>query len=240
MSNRALGTNYFGEKNDLGETVVDLRDNQIVLRDAEIYVRERSFYEAFVKPTLDLIGAFVLLVLLSPIMLASAIAVYCSLRNPIILKQPRVGRGGQVFEIYKFRTMAPDRRSTPESFNGQDRRISHKRSDDPRLTPTGVFLRKWSLDELPQFLNVLKGDMSLVGPRPEMVQLVADYEPWQHNRHAVKPGITCTWQISARGDQMLHEATGLDLDYIERLSLRTDAAILIRTPLVILGARPGS
>lgn len=234
MTDRAVGIDSIGAK------VVDLRDGEVSLRDAEIYFRERSFYESFVKPTLDFVGALILVLILSPVMIASAIAVYFSLGNPVILKQPRVGRGGRVFEVYKFRTMKPDRRSCREPFDGLERRISHKRPDDPRLTPTGVFLRKWSLDELPQFLNVLKGDMSLVGPRPEMVQLVAAYEPWQHQRHAVKPGITCTWQISARGDQMLHEATGLDLEYIEHLSLLTDTSILIRTPLAILGARPGS
>jgi lipopolysaccharide/colanic/teichoic acid biosynthesis glycosyltransferase len=103
----------------------------------------------------------------------------------------------------------------------------------------GAFLRKWSLDELPQFINVIKGDMSLVGPRPEMVEIVATYESWQHRRHAVKPGITGPWQISERGDKPLHECTESDLDYIDELGFAADLRILALTPLAALGVRRG-
>ena len=233
MSNRAVGIE------GLGERVVDLRDDDVAIRDAEIYLREPGFYESSVKPVIDFIGASLLIILFSPLMLASAVAVYASLGGPILLKQPRVGRGGKVFEVYKFRTMHPDRRTNEQPFVGEDRRISHKRPDDPRLTPTGEFLRKWSLDELPQFFNVIRGEMSLVGPRPELVSIVAKYEPWQHQRHAVKPGITGLWQVSERGDRMLHEATDIDIDYLDTLSFWRDVTILAQTPLVMLGMRPG-
>lgn len=233
MSDRAV------EIESLGENVVDLRNNDVVIRDAEIYLRKRSLYESSLKPAIDFLGAFLLIILFSPVMLAAAVAVYRSLGRPIIFKQPRVGRGGRVFEVYKFRTMQPDRRSSDQPFVGGERRISHKRPDDPRLTPTGEFLRKWSLDELPQFFNVIRGEMSLVGPRPELVSIVAEYEPWQHQRHAVKPGITGLWQVSERGERMLHEATEIDIDYLDSLSFWRDLAILMQTPLVMLGMRPG-
>ena len=233
MSNRAVGVE------GLGDRVVDLRDNDVAIRDARIYLREPSTYESTIKPVLDFIGALLLIIVFSPLMLVSAIAVYRSLGSPIILKQPRVGRGGKVFEVYKFRTMHPDRRASDHPFIGEDRRISHKRADDPRLTPTGEFLRKWSLDELPQFFNVIRGEMSLVGPRPELVSIVTRYEPWQHQRHAVKPGITGLWQVSERGDRMLHEATDLDIEYLDHQSAMSDLAILARTPLVMLGLRTG-
>ena len=136
--------------------------------------------------------------------------------------------------------MEPDRREVEGSFLGEDRRISHKRADDPRITETGRFLRKWSLDELPQLFNVIRGDMSLVGPRPELVQIVSRYEAWQHGRHAVRPGITGSWQVSERGDRMLHEATDIDIEYIESISFRQDLGILIRTVPAALGSRTGS
>lgn len=228
-----------GQTAETASTVVDLREDRRILVGADIYQRPLSRYERFLKPTIDAIGAFVLLVAFSPIMLISAIAVAVSLGTPIIIRQQRVGRGGRVFTLYKFRTMHPDRRTTDTSYVGPDRRISHKREDDPRLTPVGRFLRKWSLDELPQFVNVLKGEMSLVGPRPEMVEIVTGYDLWQHRRHAVKPGITGLWQISERGDRMLHEATELDIEYIDTLTPTRDLSILVQTPIVMLGARRG-
>ncbi len=112
--------------------------------------------------------------------------------------------------------MAHDRRQQQEPVD-QDRRQTHKTTDDPRHTRVGRFLRKWSLDELPQFWNVVCGDMSLVGPRPELVEIVARYEPWQHQRHTVKPGLTGLWQVSSRGTGMMHLHTDIDLDYIETM-----------------------
>lgn len=221
-------------------TIVDLRGDKVVLRDADVYLRDRGPYEQWVKPAFDVLGAVILIVLLSPVMLGCAIAVYVSLGSPVILRQARVGRGGRIFDIYKFRTMEPDRREAMKPFDGEDRRISHKRSDDPRITEVGRFLRKWSLDELPQFFNVIRGDMSLVGPRPELVQIVAEYQPWQHARHAVKPGITGPWQVSERGGKMLHEATDIDIEYVESISFWQDCAMLLRTVPAAFGVRTGT
>jgi lipopolysaccharide/colanic/teichoic acid biosynthesis glycosyltransferase len=157
----------------------------------------------------------------------------------VILRQERVGKSGAVFTIYKFRTMEPDRRLHDVAGFGEERRLTHKHPNDPRLTPVGRFLRKWSLDELPQFWNVVRGEMSLVGPRPELPKIVAGYEPWQHARHWVKPGITGLWQISERGDRVMHECTETDLVYLDEISLTTDLKIMVLTPLAALGLRRG-
>lgn len=205
----------------------------------------RTAYQQWVKPAIDRIGAAILLVITSPLMAAAAIAVRFTMGNPVFLRQERVGRNGDVFTILKFRTMEPDRRRSRNRDNsvayiGEDRRKTHKHPNDPRITAVGGFLRKWSLDELPQFINVLKGEMSLVGPRPEMVQIVAGYEPWQHQRHAVKPGVTGPWQISERGEKALHECTESDLQYLAEISFLHDLKILALTPLAALGIRRGS
>lgn len=221
------------------DVVIDLRGDRVSLRDAQVYSRKRGLYEHRIKPIVDVVAALILIIAFSPIMVVSAIAVYLSLGGPVIFKQSRVGLGGRVFDVYKFRTMAPDRRANATRFAGADRRVSHKRADDPRLNRTGAFLRKWSLDELPQFLNVLRGEMSIVGPRPELVGIVANYETWQHQRHSVKPGITGLWQVSERGTTMLHEATELDIQYLDSLSMASDLKILAMTPLVMLGMKPG-
>lgn len=203
-------------------------------------VRPLGVYERVVKPTIDAIGAVALILLTAPLLIACAAAIRITMGSPVILRQDRVGRHGRVFTLYKFRTMEPDRRKQDVAFIGEDRRQTHKHPEDPRITRVGRFLRVWSLDELPQFINVLKGDMSLVGPRPEMVDIVANYEPWQHRRHQVRPGITGLWQISERGDRMLHECTERDIEYLEGLSFATDLKILTLTPLAALGVRRGS
>ena len=200
---------------------------------------EPTAYVRFVKPIIDFVGGLVLTLVTAPICLVVALLVLNDLGRPIILRQPRVGKGGRVFNVYKFRSMHPDRRQGRPEFVGADRRINHKDENDPRLTSFGRFMRKWSLDEVPQLWNVLLGDMSLVGPRPEMVAIVERYEPWQHQRHVVKPGVTGLWQISARGDIPMHEATHIDIDYVEHISLRTDIEILAKTLPAAMGDGKG-
>jgi lipopolysaccharide/colanic/teichoic acid biosynthesis glycosyltransferase len=198
--------------------------------------RRPTAYERFVKPAIDKALALTLLVVLSPIMAVVAVLVKFSLGSPVLLRQKRVGRNGQVFELHKFRTMHADRRSEEVvvEFDGSDRRRTHKHPDDPRLTLVGRTLRKWSLDELPQLLDVLSGKLSIVGPRPELVGIVNKYEPWQHARHAVKPGLTGLWQVTARGEGEMHEHTDLDIEYIQNLSFRNDMNIMLRTLPAIL------
>ncbi len=197
-------------------------------------------YQRVVKPVIDRVGAAVMLVVSSPFMLVIALTVLLRLGRPIIFRQERVGRNGKLFTVYKFCTMAADRRSEDVDIDGDDRRVTHKSESDPRLKPVGRVLRKWSLDELPQLWNVIRGDMSLVGPRPELPSIVEGFAPWQHERHAVKPGLTGFWQVYARGDgQLMHEHTELDVAYVRRIGLLTDMKILLLTVPAIVGVRKG-
>lgn len=233
------------DENQAGGTeaiLIDLDETRVSIAPATPTLaptRMQGTYERLVKPTLDVLGALVLLIVTAPLFLAAAIAVRVTMGSPVILRQDRVGAGGKVFSIFKFRTMEPDRRRNAVPFVGEDRRRTHKHPNDPRMTPVGRFLRRWSLDELPQFVNVLRGEMSLVGPRPEMVEIVANYEPWQHERHLVKPGVTGPWQVSDRGEKPLHECTEQDIEYLRSLSAWSDLRILALTPLAALGLRRG-
>jgi lipopolysaccharide/colanic/teichoic acid biosynthesis glycosyltransferase len=200
--------------------------------------RRVTGYERFVKPMIDRTVGTVLLLAVLPTLLLVALAVRALLGRSVIFKQRRVGRGGRPFTMYKFRTMHADRRGARLP-HAPDRRITHKHPRDPRLTPLGRFLRKWSLDELPQLWNVARGDMSLIGPRPELMDIVDRYESWQHERHAVKPGLTGLWQVLARGDGPMHENTHLDLAYVRRVRFTTDCKILLHTIPALLGRRTG-
>jgi lipopolysaccharide/colanic/teichoic acid biosynthesis glycosyltransferase len=194
-------------------------------------------YERLVKPVIDRIVGVLAVLLAAPVLLVIAVAVYLRLGSPVLLRQQRVGRHGDRFTLYKFRTMLPDRRTTHQHYPGPDRRRTHKHPDDPRHTPLGRWLRRYSLDELPQLFNVARGDMSLVGPRPELPAIVAGYEPWQHQRHTVKPGLSGLWQVTERGNGLMHEHTQIDLRYASNVTLRSDLWILANTIPALLGRR---
>jgi lipopolysaccharide/colanic/teichoic acid biosynthesis glycosyltransferase len=187
-----------------------------------------GFYARIGKPVFDRVVAAILFVLLLPVVVVVAIAVLCTIGHPVLFRQRRVGRDGDDFAVLKFRTMRPDRRVRRADVI-EDRRQTHKSERDPRHTGLGRRLRKWSLDELPQLWNVVRGDMSLVGPRPELVEVVASYAPWQCQRHLVRPGITGLWQVSKRGEGLMHLYTDVDLEYVATLSFRRDLGILVRT-----------
>jgi lipopolysaccharide/colanic/teichoic acid biosynthesis glycosyltransferase len=156
----------------------------------------------------------------------------------VFFKQERCGLNGRLFTMYKLRSMVDNAEQTRfelEALNEMDGPV-FKSSRDPRRTAVGRFLRKFSIDELPQFYNVLRGDMSLVGPRPPLPQEVARYERWQRRRLSMKPGITCLWQISGRNEISFQDWMKLDLTYIENWSLLLDLKILLKTvPVVLLG-----
>ena len=196
-------------------------------------------YACLAKPLIDRVAAGVLLVLLVPVLLAIALLVLATMGRGVFYRQERVGLGGTTFRMVKFRTMAHDRRKQSMPFAGVDRRQVHKTTADPRHTPVGMMLRRSSLDELPQLWNVVRGDMSLVGPRPELPSIVSRYEPWQHGRHVVRPGITGLWQINQRGEGMMHDFTHIDLEYVRHVSLATDVKIVLRTVPALL-RRAGS
>ncbi len=185
------------------------------------------------KRTLDLLVAVPVLVLGLPVILLSGLAIWLETGRPLVFKQERVGENGRVFRIYKFRTMVAGAEQNADSAEWG----RHKQRDDPRVTRVGRILRRTSLDELPQFFNVLLGNMSLVGPRPELPEIVARYEPWQHQRFAVPPGITGWWQIHGRAEKLMHRHTEEDIYYIENYSILLDLQILLRTVGVVLGGK---
>ncbi len=190
----------------------------------------------FVKRIMDLLLSAVALLLLWPLLLAIALAVKLESPGPVIYASLRAGKKGKKFVCYKFRTMfdgANGLRDSLRQFNERQDPF-FKIADDPRVTPLGHFLRKYSLDELPQFWNVLKGDMSLVGPRPHPLDDCARYRPADHRRLDVKPGITGLWQVIARRNPSFEMCLALDLEYIKNWCLRLDFEILLRTVPVVL------
>lgn len=191
---------------------------------------------AFVKRGMDLVGAGLGLVLASPIMLVTAIAVKRCDGGPAIFAQERMGKNGVRFKMYKFRSMymdAEERLAELQKFNEVDG-PAFKMENDPRITPVGRFIRKTSIDELPQLINILKGDMSIVGPRPPIPREVAQYTDWDWGRLAVKPGLTCYWQVSGRSNLSFDEWMKLDLKYVEEQGFVTDMKILFKTVGVVL------
>lgn len=196
-------------------------------------------YATSVKPVLDRLLGSLLLIFASPIIAVVALVVLFKLGRPVFYSHVRIGHKGVPFRLYKFRTMLPDRRQAQNGFKGEDRRANHKSPHDPRHTTAGRVLRARRLDELPQLWNVVKGEMSLVGPRPEVPSEVGKYEDWQHRRHLVKPGLTGLWQISEHNGEPMREHTELDLEYLERIGFVEDLRILAKTPLAMLGRRSG-
>lgn len=192
--------------------------------------------QRFVKRVFDIFIALVSLIPGIPTMLIIGILILIKDGKPIFFKQPRVGENGKTFMIYKFRTMVNNAEDLAESVMKLDENgnIIHKSKDDPRVTRVGRILRHYSLDELPQIFNVLLGNMSLVGPRPELPFLVKNYEPWQRKRFTVPPGMTGWWQINGRSNRPLHLNTEDDIYYIDHYSYWLDIKILFKTALMVL------
>ncbi len=190
----------------------------------------------FAKWIIDKFGAIVGIILTAPLIIGVAIAIKCDSRGPILFKQRRTGRNGKPFDLYKFRTMCCDAEHMKRALAKQNEMSGpvFKITDDPRVTRIGRILRKYSIDEVPQFFNVLKGDMSLVGPRPPLPCEVLQYKSWQHRRLSVQPGITCSWQVSGRNNIDFEDWMRLDLDYIDSWSLKKDASLLVRTIPAVL------
>ena len=196
-------------------------------------------FDRFVKRMFDLVLAGVALVLMAPLLAVLALAVYLDGGRPIVFAQRRVGETGRMFTMYKLRTMVADAESRQEEAlqHGAAVDAVYKPLNDPRVTRVGRFLRRTSLDELPQLWNVLRGEMSLVGPRPELPWVVERYESWQRQRLAVLPGITGWWQVNGRGELPLHENVEYDLYYIQNYSPMLDLTILLRTLWVVARGR---
>jgi exopolysaccharide biosynthesis polyprenyl glycosylphosphotransferase len=192
-----------------------------------------------IKRLIDIVGATVGLVLLSPLLLGTAIAIRLRDGSPVVFRQTRVGLHGRRFTIFKFRTMTPDaeRRLHEVAHLNERSGAAFKATNDPRLSRLGRKLRKTSIDELPQLWNVLKGEMSLVGPRPPLPSEVVEYDIWHRRRLSMKPGITGLWQVEMRHEPSFDRWVELDLTYIDRWTLWLDLRILLRTMPSVLLAR---
>lgn len=199
----------------------------------------RSLYSDMVKPMLDVAFALVLVIATLPLWLLIAVAIKFDSRGPVLLRQERVGMGGVRFRMFKFRSMCADaeqRLRELQSLNEAEGPVFKMRKD-PRVTRIGGLLRRTSLDELPQLLNVLHGDMSLVGPRPALPAEVDEYSLADRVRLSVKPGITCIWQVSGRSDCPFEKWMEYDRDYVANLSAGLDLHILLRTVRVVLSCQ---
>ncbi len=198
-----------------------------------------SAWDAALKRVFDVVVSSVLLVCLAPVMLLIALAIKLDSPGPVFFKQERIGENGRPFRMYKFRSMVANAEDRLEEVVDLDAlpEPAFKLRHDPRVTRVGRILRRTSLDELPQLWNVLRGEMSLVGPRPEEARIVARYSPWHRKRLAVKPGLTGPMQVSGRGDLSLDERIRLELRYIQHYSLWQDLCLLARTLPAVLSGR---
>ncbi len=198
-------------------------------------------YEQMVKRFIDIVGSIVGIVLTSPVMLITALAIKLDSKGPVFFVQKRVGQNGRVFKMLKFRSMCVDAEAKKEELmknNEMEGGVMFKMKNDPRVTKVGRFIRKTSIDELPQFFNILVGHMSLVGTRPPTLDEVSKYGRSQWRRISIKPGLTGLWQVSGRSDITdFDEVVNLDLEYIDRWSLTLDAKILLGTVGLILGRK---
>jgi exopolysaccharide biosynthesis polyprenyl glycosylphosphotransferase len=198
-----------------------------------------SGYQRLLKRAFDLIAGGLLLAIALPVMALVALAIRLDSPGPAIFRQKRVGENGRLFWTLKFRSMTEDAEARAEDVwrRNETGNLVHKHPDDARITRVGRIIRRLSLDELPQLINVLRGEMSLVGPRPELPALVEQYQPWQRKRLAVPPGITGWWQVSGRSEHPMHLHTEYDLYYVQNFSLLLDIKILLKTVGAVLGGR---
>jgi lipopolysaccharide/colanic/teichoic acid biosynthesis glycosyltransferase len=206
-------------------------------------------WQAVVRRMVDIVVGSALVLLLAPLLLAVGLAIRLDSRGPAFFRQRRVGLGEREFTLFKFRSMRLDadprghREYVTSLIQGGTanggRENLYKLAVDDRITPVGRWIRRWSLDELPQFFNVIGGSMTLVGPRPAIPYEVAEYPSWYLRRFSVKPGLTGLWQVSGRSQRTYEEMVRLDIEYAESRSLLLDLSILVRTPWVVI-ARKGA
>ncbi|MDU4884830.1 sugar transferase [uncultured Clostridium sp.] len=197
---------------------------------------EFSFYEV-VKRLIDVVCSFIGVIVLSPLFIIIAIIIKTTSKGPVFFSQKRVGKNGKEFDMYKFRSMVVNAEELKEKLAAQNEMSGpmFKMKDDPRVTKVGKFIRKTSIDELPQLWNVLKGDMSLVGPRPSLPKEVAQFEDWMYRRLEVKPGLTCYWQVSGRNNIDFEDWMKLDIKYVDERSTWIDIKLIFKTVGVLFG-----
>ncbi|MBS5306030.1 MULTISPECIES: sugar transferase [Clostridium] len=199
--------------------------------------RQKNILYEVSKRTLDFMGSFLGLVILSPILLIVAILIKLESKGPAIFSQSRIGLNGKEFKMYKFRSMVQNAEELKEKLAKENEMSGpmFKMKNDPRVTKVGKFIRKTSIDELPQLFNILKGDMTLVGPRPSLPREVEKFESWMLKRLEVKPGLTCYWQVSGRNNIDFYDWMKLDLKYVDDMSFWLDIKLIFKTAFVLFG-----
>lgn len=212
-------------------------NNLAIKKDVEVVVKkERNVYRFF-KRAIDIIGSLIGLILASPILLVVGILIKIESKGPIVFSQTRVGLNGKEFKMYKLRSMVVNAEELKKRLEAQNEMSGpmFKIKDDPRITKIGKFIRKTSIDELAQLVNVLKGDMSLVGPRPSLPKEVEQFEEWMLERLEVKPGLTCYWQVMGRNNIEFEDWMKLDVKYVRERSLWLDIKLIYKTFFVLFG-----
>jgi lipopolysaccharide/colanic/teichoic acid biosynthesis glycosyltransferase len=221
------------------EPIVDVRQDP---RDGWVLGRgllAATKWEILLKRIIDSLGALSAIIVFSPLMIATAIAIKLTSRGPVLFIHERSGKHGESFRFAKFRSMYVGSHEKVQELEQHNEVAGpvFKIKRDPRITPVGRFIRKYSIDELPQFFHILSGRMSLVGPRPPLPGEVEEYENWQRQRLLVKPGLTCLWQVNGRSNVDFEHWCELDLQYIAEWSLILDLKLLLKTIPAVLSAR---
>lgn len=200
----------------------------------EVYDHKANIYKGL-KRAFDVVACSLALIALSPIFLITAIAILLEDGGPVFFTQERAGKDLKPFKIYKFRSMYKNAEAQFQRMQAQNEQTGHafKIKDDPRVTHVGKFIRKYSIDELPQLLNIIKGDMSIVGPRPILLSQMEECNAYEKQRLIVKPGLTCYWQVGGRANIKWDEWVELDLKYIKDMSVSTDIKLIFKTIPVV-------
>lgn len=217
---------------------LNLDNNRIMLEKKKL---SRNTYE-FLKRLMDIICSMSALIVLAPILIVVAILIKIESKGPVIFSQERVGINNKKFKMYKFRSMVVNAEDMKEKLEKQNERKGpmFKIKNDPRITTIGRFIRKTSIDELPQLINILKGEMSIVGPRPSLPKEVIQFEPWMLERLKVKPGLTCYWQVQGRDHIEFEDWMRLDVKYVKDRNFLLDIKLIFKTFFVFLGDQNAS
>lgn len=217
---------------------INFEDNEVKLRQQ---ILSKKVYE-FIKRTFDIICSIVTLIILSPILLIISMLIKIESPGPVIFMQERVGINKKTFKMYKFRSMVANAEELKCKLVEKNERNGpmFKMKNDPRVTRIGRFIRKTSIDELPQLINILKGEMSFVGPRPSLPDEVNQFEPWMLKRLVVRPGLTCYWQVGGRDKIDYIDWMKLDIKYVDERNIWVDLKLIFKTFFVLLGDKNAS
>ncbi|MBU3142626.1 sugar transferase [Clostridium sp. CF012] len=220
------------------ETKTDSRVTQVEF----VKENEKNLGYFIIKRIIDIVGALCGILIISPVMIVVGIWIKLDSKGPVFFAQKRVGQDGKRFLMYKFRSMCPDAEVLLDDLE-EDNEMSgpmFKIKEDPRITKIGKFIRKTSIDELPQLINILKGEMSLVGPRPSLPKEVAQFTPFQKQRLVAKPGLTCYWQVGGRSDVSFEEWMEMDVEYLKDRNTLVDIVLIFKTVGVLFGDEKAS